>query len=658
VKARAFKTGLTQSEITSDTFTISAPVTVTINSVSPAPAQAAPGQTITLTAQITSSAGRSILQGASLVAVGANSGYISDPANDRSATLPAGNSAQTRPFTIPIGTPTGTYDLLYALWQDGNGDGSIGSGDTVLGTTFRASAAVQVSAAPPPNYTIALSAGPAAGGTVSGDGTFVGGTQRTVTATANGGYTFANWTESGSSVSSSEAYTFTLNANRTLVANFTQNPLPRYTLTVTVSPPGAGTVSLSPSLADYTSGSVVQLTAQAGAGWRFLNWAGGASGAANPVSVTMNSNVSVQAVFEGIPSLDVSPGSVALPATAGASGSVAYPHLDIINQGQGSLPWTAASSAAWFRLSGSSGTVANGGTANELAYSWDANPGTATRQATITITASGVAGSPKTVTVTQQGTAAAASYVFQPGPGYAKDIWTTSVYSYAEPPAPNTPGGGLDNDELRVGGWGDLYQSLMQFDLAGLPKSATSARLRLYCSQTQPAATRIFVDRIVAPWSWKTRLWWADRPATTPWLATSQIPPVAGQWWELDITGLYNAWQGGAYPNYGLQLRPESTDNRTVVFRSSDANDATVRPQLVIATDAPPGLIVQNARLKADRRFSFSFIPKVGRSYRIQKSTQLGQWQDVQMVSPLSAPFEFTEAAPASGKAFFRVVEE
>lgn len=72
-------------------------------------------------------------------------------------------------------------------------------------------------------YTITLSASPANGGTVGGDGTFAAGSSSTVTATNSSGYTFANWTENGTVVSSSASYTFTLNGNRSLVANFTQN---------------------------------------------------------------------------------------------------------------------------------------------------------------------------------------------------------------------------------------------------------------------------------------------------------------------------------------------------------------------------------------------------------------------------------------------------
>jgi hypothetical protein len=55
---------------------------------------------------------------------------------------------------------------------------------------------------------------------VSGGGTFASGSSRTVTATANNGYTFAHWTENGVVVSAAASYTFTLAANRTLVANF------------------------------------------------------------------------------------------------------------------------------------------------------------------------------------------------------------------------------------------------------------------------------------------------------------------------------------------------------------------------------------------------------------------------------------------------------
>lgn len=70
-------------------------------------------------------------------------------------------------------------------------------------------------------FSISVSANPIGSGTVSGGGNFDSGASRTVTATANEGFAFMNWTENGNVVSTSVNYTFTVNANRTLVANFT-----------------------------------------------------------------------------------------------------------------------------------------------------------------------------------------------------------------------------------------------------------------------------------------------------------------------------------------------------------------------------------------------------------------------------------------------------
>ena len=74
-----------------------------------------------------------------------------------------------------------------------------------------------------PSYTISVSASPSSGGTVSGGGTYQQGQSCTVHAAANSGYTFFNWTEGGSQVSTNANYTFTVTGNRTLVAHFTYN---------------------------------------------------------------------------------------------------------------------------------------------------------------------------------------------------------------------------------------------------------------------------------------------------------------------------------------------------------------------------------------------------------------------------------------------------
>ena len=73
------------------------------------------------------------------------------------------------------------------------------------------------------NYTVSVTANPNNGGTVSGGGTYNQGTSCTVHASANTGYTFVNWTENGNQVSTNANYTFTVNGNRNLIANFSQN---------------------------------------------------------------------------------------------------------------------------------------------------------------------------------------------------------------------------------------------------------------------------------------------------------------------------------------------------------------------------------------------------------------------------------------------------
>ena len=169
-----------------------------------------------------------------------------------------------------------------------------------------------------------------------------------------------------------------------------------------------------------------------------------------------------------------------------------------------------------------------------------------------------------------------------------QDIWTTSVFSYTG--LGGGPGGGLNNEQLRIGGWGDLYYSLIQFDLTNLPLTASKVELQLYMPRvTGYGTTGLYLDRITAYWDWRTqgtgsdrvRLWWADLPPAVQWISNSLPAPTAGVWYAIDITSLYNAWKGGT-PNYGLQLRPVNYDNTWAEFNSSNHPDPSLRPRLVI----------------------------------------------------------------------------
>lgn len=79
--------------------------------------------------------------------------------------------------------------------------------------------------APLIQLTVNLSSDPLDGGVTSGGGSFDSGASVTVLAEPNAGYSFDEWTENGVSVSVLESYTFVINDNRTLVANFTLDPV-------------------------------------------------------------------------------------------------------------------------------------------------------------------------------------------------------------------------------------------------------------------------------------------------------------------------------------------------------------------------------------------------------------------------------------------------
>ena len=116
------------------------------------------------------------------------------------------------------------------------------------------------------SYAITASADPTAGGSVNGAGEYNHGASCTLTATANTGYTFVNWTKNGTQVSTNASYTFTVTAAGEYVAHFSQNI---YTITVSADPTAGGTVSGGGS---FTHGESCTLTATANTGYTFVKW--------------------------------------------------------------------------------------------------------------------------------------------------------------------------------------------------------------------------------------------------------------------------------------------------------------------------------------------------------------------------------------------------
>ena len=141
------------------------------------------------------------------------------------------------------------------------------------------------------SYTVTASANPTEGGTVTGAGVYSAHTLCTLTATANAGYTFINWTRNGSVASTDPTYSFYVTENTNCVANFTQT-LPSYTITATANPTEGGSII---GAGRYNEGANVTLKATANEGYTFVNWT--KDGTQVSTSSTYNFTVSGDAAF-------------------------------------------------------------------------------------------------------------------------------------------------------------------------------------------------------------------------------------------------------------------------------------------------------------------------------------------------------------------------
>ena len=181
-------------------------------------------------------------------------------------------------------------------------------------------ATIQIVSGGTQNYTINVSANPAAGGTVTGGGTYQQGQSCTVMATANSGYTFVNWTENGNVVSSQASYTFNVTGNRTLVANF-EEVVQTYNIRLSVNPILAGSVTGSGT---YQQGQSCTVTATANIGYTFVNWTEGGNVVSTDASYTFTVTSSRIMVANFTPQ-SFTIGVTANPANAGTvSGGGTY----------------------------------------------------------------------------------------------------------------------------------------------------------------------------------------------------------------------------------------------------------------------------------------------------------------------------------------------
>ena len=183
--------------------------------------------------------------------------------------------------TYPYGsevTLTATANKGYAFtqWSDGNKENPR-KVTVTADATYTAEFALQ-------NYVVTATCDPQQG-QVTGGGTYPHGSEVTITATANTGYEFTQWSDGNKD----NPRTVTVAADATYTAEFA---LQTYVVTATCDPQqgqvtGGGT---------YPYGSEVTLTAVPNDGYQFKQWSDGSI--ANPYSFSVEKDVNIEALFE------------------------------------------------------------------------------------------------------------------------------------------------------------------------------------------------------------------------------------------------------------------------------------------------------------------------------------------------------------------------
>lgn len=151
-----------------------------------------------------------------------------------------------------VATPNEGYQ--FDCWKKGSEQVSTNQSYS-FEVTESATYTAYFSETPVTNYTITVTSNNEDWGMVTGGGTYPADTTISITATANSGYTFTNWTECDTVVTTNTIYTFTVTGNRTLVANFQQV---QYSITVMAEPEGWGTVSVDPE--EAPQGTNIRIT--------------------------------------------------------------------------------------------------------------------------------------------------------------------------------------------------------------------------------------------------------------------------------------------------------------------------------------------------------------------------------------------------------------
>ena len=203
------------------------------------------------------------------------------------------------------GTPTAAGEFKFTVTAS-----DLFNPDVSKNYTMKVAAA---GAALPPSNLLDTIVSPVGSGTTTGDGSYDIDANASVTATAQPGFIFINWTDNGKVVSTNSSYTLVMDVNHSLVANF----LPVYAITTAALPIVGGTTTGD---GEYEEGASVTLTATPNAGYNFASWSEGGLIVSNTANYTFDATADRDLVANF--SLIGLTRSIAISATPVAGGTV------------------------------------------------------------------------------------------------------------------------------------------------------------------------------------------------------------------------------------------------------------------------------------------------------------------------------------------------
>jgi hypothetical protein len=229
--------------------------------------------------------------------------YLTTAVVGLGTTVPAGTAIQyTDGDTIQIAAIPGAGWQFIRWTIAGSTASTANPYSFIIGGNITLTAVFQQIVIPPAQYSLAIS--------VVGQGSTtppVGSTTRTegdeieLVATPAAGWQFVQW-EEGANTDTSNPMSITMNADRSLVAIFQQIVVPPVQRTLTLIANGQGTIVPGTGSHNYVQDEIVNLAALPAASWKFIEWDqnGVLFSTANPVSVIMDSNKTLTAVFQEV----------------------------------------------------------------------------------------------------------------------------------------------------------------------------------------------------------------------------------------------------------------------------------------------------------------------------------------------------------------------